>query len=105
VSTESIRSRLKQFGEKLPEQGRDEYYANTTARLDTIIGDSGVVWAQINRAKTEYGTVDGNKESFYVWLKETYGIKLQFTPDGDLQLENEIVDEQKYTIFLLKFGE
>ena len=99
----SIRARLKKFGEKLPEQGRDEYYANTTARLDTIIGDAGDTWAKINRANQEYGR-GKHSESFYVWLQQEYGIKLQFTPEGDLKLSNEIIDEQKYMLFLLKFS-
>ena len=84
---------------------KSEYYANTAARLDTIIGDAGVTWMKVNRAKQEYDSVEHPKESFYVWLQQEYGIKLQFTPDGDLKLSNEIVDELKYTIFLLKFSE
>jgi hypothetical protein len=84
---------------------KSEYYANTAARLDTIIGDAGVTWMKVNRAKQEYDSVEHPKESFYVWLQQEYGLKLQFTPDGDLKLSNEIVDELKYTIFLLKFSE
>ena len=83
----------------------DNYYANTAARLNTIIGDAGVEWMKVNRAKQEYDSVDHPKESFYVWLQEQYGLKLQFTPDGDLKLSNEIIDDLKYTIFLLKFTE
>lgn len=99
----SIRSRLKRFGAKLPEQGKDEFYANTYARLDTVIGDAGTTWVKVTRAKREHDRLQ-SKESFYVWLQQEYGLKLQFTPDGDLQLANEIVDEQKYMIFLLKFS-
>ena len=84
---------------------KSEYYANTAARLDTIIGDAGVTWMKVNRAKQEYDSAEYPKESFYVWLQQEYGLKLQFTPDGDLKLSNEIVDELKYTIFLLKFSE
>jgi hypothetical protein len=78
------------------------YYANNAARLDTIIGDAGTTWVKVSRAKSEYDQLT-TTESFYVWLQSEYGLKLTFTPDGDLQLANEIVDEQKYTIFLLKF--
>lgn len=102
--TDQYKKRLKKFSEQLP-PAKDEYYESQERRLDTIIGDSATTWAQINRAKTEYDTVDHGTESFYVWLRETYGIKLKFTPDGNLQLENEIVDPQKFTIFLLKFQE
>ena len=79
------------------------YYANNAARLDTIIGDAGTTWVKVSRAKSEYDQLKPT-ESFYVWLQSEYGLKLTFTPDGDLQLANEIVDEQKYTIFLLKFS-
>jgi hypothetical protein len=79
------------------------YYANNAARLDTIIGDAGTTWVKVSRAKSEYDQLT-TTESFYVWLQSEYGLKLTFTPDGDLQLANEIVDEQKYTIFLLKFS-
>jgi len=79
------------------------YYANNAARLDTIIGDAGTTWVKVSRAKNEYDQLT-TTESFYVWLQSEYGLKLTFTPDGDLQLANEIVDEQKYTIFLLKFS-
>lgn len=100
----SIRARLRKFGRLLPEQGRNEFYANTTARLDTIAGNSGQVWAMINRASAAYANIKQPKESFYVWLQQEYGLKLCFTPEGDIELTNEIVDQQKYTIFLLKFS-
>jgi hypothetical protein len=83
---------------------RDEYYANTQARLDTIIGDAGTTWVKVSRAKREFDCLKQQEGSFYAWLQSEYGLKLTFTPDGDLQLANEIVDEQKYTIFLLKFS-
>lgn len=79
-------------------------YANTAVRLDTIIGDAGAAWVRVSQAKAEYDGVVPPKESFYVWLQQTYGLKLSFTPDGDLELSNQIVDPQKYTVFLLKFG-
>lgn len=83
----------------------NKYYANTAARLDTIIGDSGKVWIMVTNAKREYDLITEQKESFYVWLQQVYGIKLQFTPDGELSLANEIVDEQKYLILTLKHSE
>ena len=83
---------------------KDEYYANTAARLDTIIGDSAGMWVKVNAAKREYDMLAHPKEAFYVWLQVEYGIRLQFTPDGDLRLSNEITDPHKFTIFLLKFS-
>ena len=104
MSTEPIKSRLRRFSKKLPDVSRDEYYANTLARIDTIIGDSAQSWAMVHKAKDDYDKVEHPKESFYVWLQETYGIKLQFTPDGDLRLANEIIDEKKFLLFTLKYS-
>ena len=81
-----------------------DLYANTAARLDTIIGDSAESWIKVSRAKKEYDRLDHPKDSFYAWLQLEYGIKLRFAPDGELMLENEIVDKYKYVIFLLKFS-
>jgi hypothetical protein len=41
--------------------------------------------------------------TFYDYVKEYYGVKLAF--DGeDVSLDYIVVDEKKYTVFLLKFG-
>jgi hypothetical protein len=104
MSKDVIKARLDKFRKKLDVESKDEYYANTVARLDTIIGDAGQVWSMVSSAKNDYDSITASKESFYVWLQETYGIKLQFTPDGDLQLANEIVNEEKYLIFALKYS-
>ena len=79
-----------------------EYYSNTVARLDTIIGDSKTIWLQIISAKREFDITDQPKPDFYSWLNQTYGIKLKLTPNGDLNLENDITDDQKYLLFMLK---
>ena len=41
--------------------------------------------------------------NFPQYLSETYGIKMKYEDQG-LGLTYEIVDEQKHTLFLLKFG-
>lgn len=79
-----------------------DLYANTAARLDTIIGDSTGMWLKVSEAKKEYDA-GHNKDSFYTWLQQEYGVKLQFTPDGELTLANEIIDKEKYLMFILKF--
>ena len=80
----------------------NEHYANTAARLDTIIGDSKTIWLQIISAKREFDTTDHPQTEFYSWLNETYGVKLKLTPTGEMNLENDITDEQKYLLFMLK---
>lgn len=80
----------------------NEYYSNTAARLDTIIGDSKTIWLQIISAKKEFDTTDQPQLDFYSWLNQTYGVKLKLTPNGEMNLENDITDEQKYLLFMLK---
>ena len=88
---------------------RDEYYANTAARLDTIIGGDTEHFIRLKRVKDEYDTLADTVPvgqgflTFYDYVKEYYGIKLAFEGD-DIQLSYTIVDGRKYTMFLLKFG-
>lgn len=80
-----------------------DLYSTQARRLDTIIGDSKTIWMQIVSAKKEFDLLQIYKQTdFYNWLQHTYGVKLQLTPDGEMSLENEILDEQKYLVFMLK---
>ena len=88
---------------------KDEYYANTAARLDTIIGGDTDHFLRLQRVKNEYDDlaravpVGQGFLTFYDYVKEYYGVKLVM--DGDnLSLEYAVIDEKKYTMFLLKFG-
>jgi inorganic pyrophosphatase len=88
---------------------RDEYYQDTAARLDTIIGGDTTHFLQLQRAKKEWDElalavpVGQGVLTFYDYVKEYYGIKM--TMDGDnISLDYAIIDEKKYTVFLLKFG-
>ena len=81
----------------------DDLYSTRARRLDTIIGDSKTIWMQIVSAKKEFDLLQLYKQTdFYNWLQNTYGVKLQLTPDGEMSLENIILDEQKYLVFMLK---
>ena len=89
---------------------RDEYYVDTAARLDTIIGGDTSHFLRLQRVKTEYDAladavpVGQGFLTFYDYVKEYYGVKLVY--DGDnLSLEYAVIDEKKYTVFLLKFGQ
>lgn len=80
-----------------------DLYSTQAKRLDTIIGDSKTIWLQIVSAKREFDLLELYKETdFYNWLQNTYGVKLQLTPEGEMSLENEILDEHKYLVFMLK---
>ena len=87
-----------------------EYYANTAARLDTIIGGDTSHFLRLQRVKNEWDALARDVPvgqgflTFYDYVKEYYGVKLVY--DGDnLELEYAVVDEKKYTVFLLKFGQ
>jgi hypothetical protein len=89
---------------------KDEYYSSTAARLDTIIGGDTSHFLRLQRVKNEYDALARDVPvgqgflTFYDYVKEYYGVKLEF--DGDnMSLEYAVVDERKYTVFLLKFGQ
>lgn len=88
---------------------KDEYYANTARRLDTIIGGDTSHFLRLQRVKNEYDTLARDVPvgqgflTFDDYVREYYGIKLQF--DGDnVSLAYSVINEKKYTLFLLKFN-
>ena len=87
----------------------DSYYKDTAARLDTIIGGDTDHFVRLKRVKDEYDTladavpVGQGFLTFYDYVKEYYGIKLAYE-GNDVQLSYTVVDNKKYTMFLLKFG-
>lgn len=88
---------------------QDEYYANTAARLDTIIGGNTDHFLRLQRVKNEYDElaravpVGQGFLTFYDYVKEYYGVKLVM--DGDnVSLAYAVIDEKKYTVFLLRFA-
>jgi hypothetical protein len=88
---------------------KDEYYADTAARLDTIIGGDTSHYQRLIRVKAEYDDlaravpIGQGFLTFGDYVREYYGIKLQYNGDN-VGLEYAIIDEKKYTVFLLKFG-
>jgi len=88
---------------------KDEYYKDQAARLDTIIGGDTQHFLRLQRVKNEYDElayavpIGQGFLTFDDYVKEYYGIKLQF--DGDnVSLSYEIINDKKYTMFLLKFN-
>jgi hypothetical protein len=88
---------------------KNKYYANTAARLDTIIGGDTQHFLRLQRVKTEYDSladavpVGQGFLTFDDYVREYYGVKLQF--DGDnVSLAYTVVDEQKHLMFILKFN-
>ena len=107
MSDNNIRARLRAISQRLPDQAEDSYYANSEARMDTILGAEAQHYIRLRRVKAEWdnrwksGIHDA---SFPQYLTETYGIKMRMEDVG-IGLTYEIVDEQKHTLFLLKFGQ
>jgi len=89
---------------------QDKYYSDTAARLDTIIGGDTSHFVRLQRVKNEWDDlaqavpVGQGFLTFYDYVKEYYGVKLEF--DGDnVSLKYTVVDQKKYTVFVLKFGQ
>ena len=107
--SDEIHRRVKHFQEQLGEETKDEYYADTESRIDTVLGEMGRKWYRVIEVKKEYDAlaeampIGQGFLTFYDYVKEYYGIKMHM--DGDELSPNfEIVDEKKYTVFLLKFN-
>jgi hypothetical protein len=88
-----------------------EYYSDTVARLDTIIGGDTQHFARLQQAKQEWDSlvaavpVGQGFLTFEDYAREYYGIKLTVNHKlGGIDLDYVVVDEKKYTVFLLKFG-
>ena len=88
---------------------KDEYYRDTAARLDTIIGGDTTHFLRLQRVKDEYDDlahavpIGQGFLTFYDYIKEYYGIKLTMDCDN-INLDYAVVDEKKYTMFVLKFS-
>jgi len=108
ASKAHIRARIETFRDRLPDVSQDSYYANTAARLDTIIGGDATHFLRLSRVKDEYDAladavpVGQGFLTFYDYVKEYYGVKLEYDGD-DLRLDYSITDERKYIMFVLKF--
>lgn len=107
MNNNDIRNRVYEFGQRLADRAQDEYYATPEARIDTLIGGYNVdIYRRLMKVKQEWDQrwKSGDKDmSFPAYLKEVYGIEMTMQPEG-IDLRYKILDEQKHTMFLLKFG-
>jgi hypothetical protein len=103
---DNIRNHVYEFGQRLADRAKDEYYATPEARIDTILGENQDIYRRLMKVKQEWdqrwksGVHD---MSFPEYLREVYGIEMTIQPEG-VDLRYRILDEQKHTLFLLKFG-
>ena len=83
-----------------------DLYSTPEARLDTILGD-GTFWSRMQKCrKTEGAEHCGTEADTLTWFRDTYGIQLlpSDTHLSGYSRDVNIVDEQKYMIFLLKWA-
>ena len=91
---------------------KDEYYNTPAARLDTIIGGDSGHYIRLRKCKEEYDRFAEAVEigqgflTFTDFAREWYGVRMVLDTGntGTISLDYEVVDEQKYMIFVLKFG-
>lgn len=87
---------------------QDEYYANTDARINTLMADDQQ--AKMLKSAYQHWSNDANItstdetaiEEFRSWLLTHYGVRLNRNHLG-YQLPFIIEDEKKYLLFTLKF--
>jgi len=85
---------------------KKEYYATPAARIDTIVGSGGSYYVRLRAVKAEWDQqwkAGNHQHSFPEYLKDVYGIEMTIQPEG-IDLKYRVLDEQKHTLFLLKFG-
>ena len=90
-------------------QDNNNYYADPAARLDTIIGWDTQHFLRLQQVKNEYDALARDVPvgqgflTFDDYVREYYGVKLQF--DGDnVSLAYSVIDEKKHLMFILKFN-
>ena len=68
-------------------------------------------WGMLRKAKddfiklTEQASIEHEmgEGAFYYYLQQNYGLKVELI-DGKIGGEHAVVDEQKYLLFILKYG-
>ena len=84
-----------------------DLYSTPEARLDTILGNADF-WVRMQRCRLSEEGEKNSKTSAgtLAWFRDTYGIQLlpSDTHVSGYSREVNIVDEQKYMIFLLKWS-
>ena len=89
----------------------DNHYDTYEKRLDTILGPKAVVWARIRQARAEFDEeykhvpdIAEDNKHFVSWLSWTYGIQLKLDATFAVESIFEIINNKKYTVFLLKYS-
>jgi hypothetical protein len=90
---------------------KDEYYQDSAARLDTIIGGDTSHFLRLQRVKNEWDElaravpIGQGFLTFDDYVREYYGVKMVMdASNGGISLDYAVVDEKKYLMFVLKFN-
>ena len=88
-----------------------EYYRSHDDRLDTIIGGDTSHFRRLKLCKDEYDRLAHEVEvgvaflTFNDYIQEYYGIRLSVANSGEaFGLDYVVLNEQRYVMFVLKFG-
>ena len=78
--------------------------------LATVTKEDIAFWQSVKQCRNDFDTGDYHgpygeptTERFASWFKENYGVKLFIVDFGNFDLNYKIIDEQKYTLFVLKY--
>ena len=89
-----------------------EYYRSHDDRLDTIIGGDTSHFRRLKLCKDEYDQLAHAVEvgvaflTFNDYIQEYYGIRLSVADSGEaFGLDYVVLDEKRYVMFVLKFGQ
>ena len=89
----------------------NHHYDTYEKRLDTVLGAEAQDWARVRRAREEFDEefqavpdIAEDDKHFVSWLAWTYGIQLRLDASFAVESIFDIVDDQKYTVFLLKYS-
>ena len=87
-------------------------YAEDEKALQEFRKKRNQYWSMLRRARadfiklTEQAAIEYEigEDAFYYYLSQNYGLQVELI-DGRIAGDYVIVDEQKYLLFLLKFGQ
>lgn len=89
----------------------NKFYLKSEDRLNTLSNlsyDNAVVWHCIRRCRNDFESNISPMPStveFINWLAITWGIRVYVAPDGyNLSLKFDIIADDKYTMFILKYS-
>lgn len=79
----------------------NDLYRDRDARLDTVAGENKSYFSMISRIMISQQNRD---IPFQEWCETEYGFRLAYDEDGHITAQPDIVDPQKYTLCVLKYG-